>query len=472
MDILTANWRLTSRLDAILGLRYFWWFLPILLGLNSCAVFPSKALRNARQIRQEVLESEPFSRAASGFVLIDAETGQKLVGVLENQLFTPASNTKILTLATCLELLGDSLVGLKIARTNDQRWIIRGTGDPTFLHPDYQVWQPAFQWIREQQDPILLERQMVPRFGPGWAWDDYLDAYSAERSDFPFYGNVALIQRQGNQWRTLPENLPLLNHTPENELYPPTGGIFRLEHLPYFIPGKPDTTYQDGFEDRVPFSEMSLEEGFLLRYLPDTLGKTFDQVCYRNFPGSCEADVAGPWYLLYSVPADTVLRQMMFESDNLLAEQLLLNCSDRVFDQLKSEWVIDTMLKRSFAGLTPKPRWVDGSGLSRYNLISPTALVAVLRFMWMQHPKDQILSYFPSPGASGTLSEWPRGPKGEVYYYGKTGSMSGVMCMSGYVRGKSGRMMIFSFMHNNFIGTNSPLKAEMQRILALIHAKY
>ncbi|MCC7466803.1 MAG: D-alanyl-D-alanine carboxypeptidase [Saprospiraceae bacterium] len=450
---------------------YIWLLLLVLAGNTSCALTRKKEAKNGQVIKREIAQSAPFSRAHSGFILMDAGSGKPLAALNAQHLFTPASNIKILTLASCLEILSDTLPGLKVARTEDQRWIIRGTGDPTFLHPNYQAWQQPFNWMKSQSAPIILQRQYVPRFGPGWSWDDYLETYSTERSDFPFYGNMVEFKKEKGQWTSTPKDLNLTDYDPYNVLYPETKGVFRVEYFPYYLLSQPDSTYTDGYTDRVPFSDMSIEDGFLATFLPDTLGKKINQ-CFRNFPESCQTSVAGPWTTIPSAPRDTVLRQMMFESDNLLAEQLLMVCADQKYDALLPEFVIEDMLTGTFSDIYPKPRWVDGSGLSRYNLISPEGMALALRRLWSAYDHDRILSFFPTPGSPGTLSKWPKDASGATFWYGKTGSMSGVMCLSGYVRGKSGRMMVFSFMHNHFTGSNQSIKDEMQRILQLIHEKF
>jgi len=107
----------------------------------------------------------------------------------------------------------------------------------------------------------------------------------------------------------------------------------------------------------------------------------------------------------------------------------------------------------------------DGSGLSRYNLVTPRYLSGVLGARWQQQPHERLFDLFPAGGRDGTLSEWYTGPDGKPYVYAKSGSMTGVQCLSGYVVGKSGKVLIFSFMHNNFTGNGKPWTEAMQRIL-------
>lgn len=176
--------------------------------------------------------------------------------------------------------------------------------------------------------------------------------------------------------------------------------------------------------------------------------------------------------VLYSAPLDTVLRRMMHQSDNFIAEQMLLVCAGQKFDILQQDTIIKWMLDSVLTTLPQRPRWVDGSGLSRYNLISPRDLAQVLLKLWKEQPRDYLLSLFPAGGVNGTVADFYKGKNGKPYVFAKTGGMSGVHCLSGYVVCKSGKTLIFSFMHNNFVGSNRAWKEEMQRVLEMIWEKY
>ncbi|MCY7331047.1 MAG: D-alanyl-D-alanine carboxypeptidase, partial [Saprospiraceae bacterium] len=54
------------------------------------------------------------------------------------------------------------------------------------------------------------------------------------------------------------------------------------------------------------------------------------------------------------------------------------------------------------------------------------------------------------------------------WLFAKTGSMGGVVCISGYLRTRRGKTLIFSFMNNNFVGSAKPWRLEMRRILELV----
>jgi serine-type D-Ala-D-Ala carboxypeptidase/endopeptidase (penicillin-binding protein 4) len=199
--------------------------------------------------------------------------------------------------------------------------------------------------------------------------------------------------------------------------------------------------------------------------LSDTLKKAVELGIYFDNPPPYDA-----YQTLYSTPIDTVLRMMMHDSDNQLAEQLLLVAAGQRQGVLRQDSIIRWMLDSVLQNLPQRPRWVDGSGLSRYNLFSPNDLVQVLQQMWQEFPHERVLSIFPAGGRHGTVKDWYRGPKGQPYLFAKTGTMSGVHCLSGYLQTRSGRWLIFSFMHNNYVGGSRAYREEMERILEHIWA--
>jgi D-alanyl-D-alanine carboxypeptidase/D-alanyl-D-alanine-endopeptidase (penicillin-binding protein 4) len=383
--------------------------------------------------------SSVLRRSHSGFLLLEPQSGAVLCQKNADQLFIPASNTKIMTLAACLPILGDSLPGLEYTRRGDTLYV-RGTADPTFLHPRFEAWQAPYRWLRQAPDSLRLvwvERPLAEaRFGPGWAWDDYTEYYQAERSMQPIYGNCAALAKgyiAPDFWR--------------DQLTGQKGDPVRSEHQNTWS----DADIAPGDTLVVPFRSSDF-----LALLQDTLNRPWNKMA--ALPEMAE----WRWHRIRSAPIDTVYRRLMYESDNFVAEQLLLMAA------LQKTGV--GLQKNARFGMEQASRWVDGSGLSRYNLFSPRQIAGVLRSLYLNNPAEKIMSLFPSGGVAGTVSEWYRGANGQAFVFAKTGSMSGVHCLSGYLRTKSGKILIFSFMHNNFVGSNRPWKQEMQRLLEYIHA--
>ena len=162
----------------------------------------------------------------------------------------------------------------------------------------------------------------------------------------------------------------------------------------------------------------------------------------------------------------------MQESDNFIGEQLLLSCSAKLFNgQLSSEQTIAYALDSLLADLPDPIRWVDGSGLSRYNLFTPRSIIALLHKLYQEYPQDWLFSMLPNGGKSGTISGW-YGGKDAPYVFAKTGTLSNKHCLSGYIKTNSGKVLLFSFMHNNYIGSSTPVKREMQQVLEWIWENY
>jgi D-alanyl-D-alanine carboxypeptidase/D-alanyl-D-alanine-endopeptidase (penicillin-binding protein 4) len=441
-------------------LRFCGLRLPLALCLllfASCAT----SRRFAKNLEKQVANSPVFNRAFTGFTLLDPATGKTLADMNGDKYFTPASNTKILTLATCLEVLGDSVPGMQVIKA-DEKFIFRGAADPTFLHPFFQNWQTCRDTLLAHWFDSLryLPRQFPEkRFGPGWAWDDYNEDYQPERSEMPIYGNCLRFTTNGRDSTQVEPDffknkffLKMAGHR---------AGTQRVEHENFW--GIEGFKKVDG-----QFFPFRMDASMVEMLLSDTLHRDVVDFSYTEHP----------WHQLYatktiySTPLDTVLRRMMHQSDNFIAEQMLLVCAGQKFDILRQDTMIKWMLDSVLTSLPQRPRWSDGSGLSRYNLISPGDLAQVLLKLWKEQPHEFLLSLFPAGGVSGTVSDWYKGKDSKPYVFAKTGGMSGVHCLSGYVVTKHGKTLIFSFMHNNFVGSNKAWEEEMQRILELIREKY
>lgn len=417
-----------------------------------------KAKTPIQTIENQLKNSKTLANGHTGFVLLDPETGRKIVASNEQKYFTPASNTKILTLAASLQFLPDTLPGAEFFKQkNDEGATVlhfRGTGDPTFLHPDFEAWQPVFQFLKNSPDKLLLveEPSAEPRFGRGWSWDDYHFQYMTEKTAFPIFGNcIELHGTGGGEFHVQPPSFR------DKFFYPVMAknveAVERLEHENLWGMNQPPKL---GEVQRLPIFRPAANE-----LLADTLKKTVDRA--KPEPNENPA-----WQLIRSTPLDTVLRRMMLPSDNFLAEQLVLLCARQRFGKLESEPILKFMQDSVWQSLPQKLKWVDGSGLSRYNLNTPENLATLLRELWKKYPRGRLFSLFPAGGVSGTISKNYSGVGGKPYVFAKSGSMSGVYCLSGFVVCGSGRVLVFSFMHNSFLGSNLPVRADLQFILEAV----
>jgi D-alanyl-D-alanine carboxypeptidase/D-alanyl-D-alanine-endopeptidase (penicillin-binding protein 4) len=111
---------------------------------------------------------------------------------------------------------------------------------------------------------------------------------------------------------------------------------------------------------------------------------------------------------------------------------------------------------------------VDGSGLSRLDLVTPATVVKLLRYMFHSPARDNWISLLPVGGLDGTLRGRFAGGPAAGRIHAKTGSLSHVNALSGYMERPDGRWIAFSVLVNNYIGSSVEAHAIMDRICTLI----
>ena len=175
------------------------------------------------------------------------------------------------------------------------------------------------------------------------------------------------------------------------------------------------------------------------------------------------------WHTIYSRPVDSVLQPMMYNSDNLFAEQSLLMVSNELLGAMNDQKIIDTLLKTDFKDLPQKPRWVDGSGLSRYNLFTPQDFVFILNKLKSDFGMERLKQLFPT-GGTGSFKNYFLQDSG--YFFAKTGSMSGVMNLSGYLYTRKKKLLLFSVLINNQQAPAATVRRAVEVFLQHIRKQY
>lgn len=397
----------------------------------------------------ELLKTAALRQAHTGICIYEPATGKYWYSYQDNRYFTPASNTKIFTLYTGLRYLGDSLPAVRYLNT-DSVLYVKGTGDPSFLHPDYSL-QRVLELLQTSKHiavvPTVNENK---RFGPGWAWNDYADYYQSELNDWPMYGNVAHIRHHGDRNLIVPKQFGFSykNDDTLKELL-----AERDEHSNQFSLtfNSRDKSLQ---EAEVPFIVGSTQD--LAGRLADTLHR----------PVSV-SDKTGPFTMLNGIPADSLFTPMMHRSDNFFAEQTLMMCAARLWDTISTSRMIDYMLHTYLSNLPDTPHWVDGSGLSRYNLFTPRDFVSVLTDMYKTYDHERLYSIFPT-GGKGTLKNYYKG----LSVHAKTGTLSGCVALSGYLITSKKKTLVFSVLVNNHNNSGSNVRRAVESFLTQISEHY
>lgn len=409
-----------------------------------------------RKIKKQFKHSVILNDHFTGFALYNLDEKKMIWSQNGGKFFTPASNTKLFTFYTCLNMLGDSIPAIKYVVRHDSL-IFWGVGDPAFLHTELKGTK-GFNFLKNSGKKLFLSTGNYTGdfYGDGWAWDDYNDYYQPEINALPIEDNVATFYADKNDsLQVRPGYLKKFLRCDSN-FHPSHFKVQRdfVNNTFACPPGNPPKK----FSQDVPWK---VSDSLTLALLRDTL-KLDVATILLPCPDSAKT--------IYDENADTVYRHMLQPSDNFMAEQLLLVCSSAKFKALNTDSTITYSMKHFLNDLPDTPQWVDGSGLSRRNLFTPRDMIALLCKISDKIKNDGLLhSLLPEGGVSGTIRHAYKADKDKPFIWAKTGSLSNNYNQSGYFITRKGKRLAFSFMNNNFTRPAGQVRDEMVRIITWIH---
>jgi D-alanyl-D-alanine carboxypeptidase/D-alanyl-D-alanine-endopeptidase (penicillin-binding protein 4) len=423
-----------------------------LLAFVGISCTTSQKLSNKKPYAKLIDTSQVFAQNFTGMAIYDIDQKKTLFERNADRYFTPASNTKLFTYYACIKTLGDSIPALRYIIKGDTL-VFWGTGDPTFFHHDLKNTK-AFEFLKSYKNSKFLSFSdgnfTNSAMGEGWAWDDFNDYYSAEISPLPMYGNIVRVNIDKGAYTLKPSIF-------ENSFYKKDEGsnITRTQTDNVFLLPK-SMLQKTNYTQDIPYKTFT---GLTQQLLIDTLKRN---VSLAHIPVPKDAKT------VYSMPSEDVYRLMMQESDNMLAEHLLLLCGAVLKDSLNSSFVIKSISEKYLQDLPDAPKWVDGSGLSRYNLFTPRSIIKLLEKIRAEVPQQKLYSILPIGGQSGTLKNGYK-TIDKPFIFAKTGSLSGVYNLSGYLITKKGKTLLVSFMNNNFNQSTTKVRKEVEKILTWIY---
>jgi serine-type D-Ala-D-Ala carboxypeptidase/endopeptidase (penicillin-binding protein 4) len=422
--------------------------------LHSCTT----GQKLSKKLTREFTADPVFEQAHTGVAVYNASTGKYLYQYNSRKYFVPASNIKIPTLYAGMKYLGDSLPGLQYAERNDTVFITP-TGDPSFLHPDYRH-HPVFDFLKAQHKTMVIQNNnwKTEALGYGWAWDDYMGSYMIERSPMPVYGNyIKWIQQRNPEERDgVKDTATIIFTDPEINW----DVKFSDNKRGSFDVTRPRTenryTITEGKEVKceleVPFVTNGLQAA--LELLKDTLHAN---IAAGNFQISNLKS-----QIISSQPGDSLFKPLMHRSDNFFAEQTLLMVSNQLLGYMDEQKLIDTLLKTDLKEFPQKPKWVDGSGLSRYNLFTPEDFVWLLGKMKDEFGLERLKTIL-ATGNEGTLRTYYKEEAG--FIFAKTGTLSNHAALSGFLITPNNQLLIFSVLVNNHIAPTSAVRRAVEKFL-------
>lgn len=430
------------------------------LQFSACSV--QQKLQKAAN--QNIIEANNLSGAHIGIHVFDPSSNTNLFSYQSNKYFVPASNTKIVTCFAALKYLGDSVAAAQILAT-DSGMHVFATGDPTFLQPEYAS-HPLMDVLKYTNKVYLHAPSFTAKpFGQGWSWDDYDASYMPSRSAFPMYGNVVRYTKNAGQLTVAPlffkdstkglqatinKGFGVSRQMANNQfLVQPSSGNTTLEEIPYRTSNWTTTS-------------LTLEASLLSEALGGTKVIAADPASNKSVPVTATT--------IYSRPLDSLLKPLMHRSDNFYAEQALLMVGKGLHQSFDDKKTIAYLLANDLADLAQKPSWVDGSGLSRYNLFTPENFTSILHKMYTTYSFERLQNIFPTGGeAGGTLTSNYKNLNGKIF--AKTGTLSGQVALSGYLITKKGKTLIFSVLVNNHTTTASAVRKAVEQFIQVLYNK-
>ena len=453
-----------SKIVIMLNRRNIYTLLLVLFTLFSGSCSSPKYLGRTN-IPDRFIKNPAISDSHIGIAIYDPENREYLYEYNSEKFFIPASNTKLPTLYAGLRYVGNGIPGVQYIDYNDTIFL-KATGDPAFLLNSYPD-QPVLSFLQCAEKPLVfIEPPWETRaLGYGWPWNFYLNYYMPERNPFPVYGNMIMWAQRDMEGLDDDVMITYIMSDPGHRWPVEIKGSDREK----FEIARPVTeniyTIYPGLDGErnlfVPYVTDGMKSA--LELLQDTLRKEVGLVPART-------DLPGRFNTVYSRASDSLFRPMMVYSDNFFAEQTLLMVSNHLLGVMNEELLIEYLLENDFSGMPDKPRWVDGSGLSRYNLFSPRSFVWLLEKMKDEFGFERISNLLPT-GGEGTLNNLYNDEKGRIY--AKTGTLGGnAVALSGYIITMQDRMLIFSVLVNNHNKESAGVRNAIQDFVREIVYRY
>ncbi|MEY2430274.1 MAG: hypothetical protein QOJ40_3159 [Verrucomicrobiota bacterium] len=456
-----------------------------------------------------------FNAALWGVKVVSLDTGKTLFEHNAQKLFSPASNSKLYTVALALDRLGaDYRIKTSLYSTvkPDQSGelkgdlILYGRGDPCInarLHNGdiYGALEPLVEALtnagvkRITGDLVGDESYFRgPPFGSGWAWDDLENSYGAEISALTINDNTLQVsvkpsERVGAQCKLEPPaGQSWLSFSNRTETVAKGG----RRNLNFYRPLDGNVFYVSG---QVPLEEAGYTEdltipnpaGLFASLFRDALARHGIKVAGKLRTVNWLDREAQPVNLsnlvelgsMESLPMRDLAREVQKPSQNLYTDLLLARVGEKTRagstsarDQTSEELGIRE-LSRFLAEAGVKRGDVlfeEGSGLSRNNLTTPNATVALLQFMSHHKCAEAYLNSLPIAGVDGTLRNRMKGTPAAGNVHAKTGTLRWANSLSGHVTTAAGEHLIFSIMLNRYhsVEANRSGRSDLDAIAVML----
>ncbi len=416
---------------------------------------------------KKILKTQP--RVHWGVYAVQAENGKILAKWNEDQFFVPASNTKLFSTALALSTLGPDFrftTQVLASGLPDENGmllgdlVLYGQGDPSLSSRNYpynlkEPWSPdRLAPLRELArqvkarnvrtvsgnligDDTYFEHDPIPN---GWSAGDGLFEYGAPVSALSFNDNSITLKATATGFAFDP---PVPYFTVKTQFNP--GERTRVSARRQ--PGSMEITLKGTLKEGATYeNDFAVEDPALFAALAFRAALEAEGITVQGQTRARHEAVA----TLESVelarresPPLTQLLQVVDKVSQNLHAELVRRAAER-------KQSMDEFLNAVQIDPDKETYLHDGSGLSRQNLISPRAVVALLKHMWTSPYREQYAAFLPIGAQDGTLRRRFAGSEKAKQVRAKTGTLSHVTALGGYAQSKKYGEVIFQIVANNF----------------------
>ena len=437
-------------------------------------VFPQSSIREKLD---KILSSSFFESTLAAVDVYDL-TGKEIIYQKNNRyLLHPASNMKILTSAAGLVFLGPDYnfettfyyKGDIDDGILDGDLYVVGGFDPAFSIQDLDYFIDAIDslGIKKIKGNIFADvsRMDTMYWGEGWMWDDDPSTDSPYLSSLNINYNSVEVFLLGTEPGRKAQII-LNPYSKYFNVYNEAVTVSPDEDNSYSITrdwmNKKNTVVAKGKVKKGRMITGDEEPQSLNVFRPDLYFLTLFKETLQRKGIKVEGKSDNFWlpydaiYLrTISRPFAEIIIPLDKKSINLIAEMVLYALAEKYYGKPATAKngikVINNFI--SLIGMSPeKYNLVDGSGLSHYNLVSAELILEVLKYMYYSEPVlyKVLVESFPIAGVDGTLAKRMNGTSAENNVKAKTGTITGVSALSGYITSRSGKLIAFSILIENF----------------------
>lgn len=434
-------------------------------------------------VLNKLISTDPLLKTSEvGIVVHDLTAGKELYSYQADKLYRPASIEKVITAVTALDVLGkdfqfqttlsyDGVVEKGILKGN---LYVKGGFDPEFMELDMDFLVRAVKeaGIQAISGKLVGDVSLMDSiyWGEGWSWDDTPEAFQP-------YLSPLMLNRGCVDIKVSPSSkgkVGVVEIIPESDYYQlnnrsislhPEAGKLKITR-DWLTNG--NTIDVSGSVSSVRKRTLNLYDSkqffmdtFCYKLKKEGLSVSKDSIFFLTTPDTVQ------WIYTCRRPVEAVLKRALKESDNLSAEALFrqlgrMNGKHTSHISFKDcQGVVEGFMRNTLGYDSENYQIVDGSGVSLYNYVSPRLVLAYLNYAY-RHPSLFRVFYdcLPVAGVDGTLQGRMRTGKAFRNVRAKTGTVTGISSLAGYLTSVNGHKISFVIINQNILKARQARKLQ------------